>query len=116
MKKLAVFVVCSFFAGVLTSAGMIANGGNGKAIFVQNKCVKCHSIESQGLKRDGEPPAGGKIPPDLSTVGTKHDANWMTKWLLKEEEQNGKKHLKKFGGSEDDLKTLTGWLAGLKKK
>ena len=87
----------------------------GKAIFEDNKCTKCHSIESQGLERSGSAPPGGKLPPDLSGVGLKHTAEWMQKWLLKEEEMNGKKHMKKFAGSEEELKTLTDWLATLKK-
>ncbi|GEM_PF-4873623 len=87
---------------------------SGKQIFLDNKCATCHSIESQGIDRTGSGTVGGIIPPDLSIVGTKHSSSWMQSWLLKEEEMNGKKHLKKFGGSDEDLKTLTNWLASLK--
>jgi cbb3-type cytochrome oxidase cytochrome c subunit len=121
MKKL--ILPLALAAGVLMSATMKSNGeaderssASGKSIFVDNKCTKCHSIESQGLQRAGDPPPGGKLPPDLSGVGLKHDTEWMTKWLHKEVEQNGKKHMKKFSGSDDELKTLTTWLATLKKK
>ena len=102
--------------GVLTSATLKSDSGSGKSIFLDNKCNKCHPIESQGISRVGEAPPGGKLPPDLSGVGLKHDAEWMQKWLHKEVEQNGKKHMKKFGGSDDELMTLTAWLATLMKK
>ncbi|MDP4198625.1 MAG: cytochrome c [Bacteroidota bacterium] len=117
MKKLALPVVLGLTTVILTSAGRLTpSASSGKAIFEQYKCSKCHTISSQGIEREGTPPAGGKLPPDLSGVGLRHDAAWMTKWLLKEEEQNGKKHMKKFTGPDDELKTLTTWLATLKKK
>jgi mono/diheme cytochrome c family protein len=87
---------------------------DGKSIFVDNKCSNCHSITGQGIQRSGKP-EGDEKPSDLSTVGKKHDAQWITKWLLKEETLDGKKHMKKFKGSDADLKTLADWLGGLKK-
>jgi mono/diheme cytochrome c family protein len=114
MKTLAVLVLLALSAGTLTSAGTLKPNANGKAIFDQFKCAKCHTIESQGIKLGGPAPEG-KTPPDLSKAGAKHDANWISKWLLKEEELNGKKHVKRFTGSDDELKTLSTWLAGLKK-
>ena len=116
MKKLYIPLLLAAF--VLTSAGNLSGSaaGTGKALFESQKCMKCHTIESQGITREGTPPAGAKLPPDLSGVGLKHTQDWMGKWLMKEEEMNGKKHMKKFSGSDDELKTLTGWLASLKKK
>jgi len=113
MKKIVASLALIVFVGALTSATPM--GGTGKSIFTQYKCMKCHTIESQSIARDGNPPEG-KQPPDLSGVGNKHTSDWMQKWLLKEEEQNGKKHIKKFTGSDDELKTLTSWLATLKRK
>ena len=118
MKKIAFSLVLVISASLVTSAGRLSttSSGGGKSLFEENKCNKCHSIESQGISRVGDAPPGGKLPPDLSGVGLKHDAEWMTKWLHKEVELNGKKHMKKFAGSDDELKTLTTWLATLKKK
>ena len=116
MKKLIIPFVLALGVGLLTSASNISSDtGTGKSIFLQYKCTKCHTIESQGIQRDGKPPEG-KQPPDLSGVGLKHDASWLKKWLSKEVEQNGKKHIKKFTGTDDEFSTLTSWLAGLKKK
>jgi hypothetical protein len=52
--------------------------------------------------------------PDLSGVGLTHDAAWLTKYLQKTEAKNGKKHMKKFRGTDEDLGVLTAWLASLK--
>ncbi|MDP4198629.1 MAG: cytochrome c [Bacteroidota bacterium] len=113
MKKLAVSLLMTLVVAALSSASTL--GSSGKAIFEQYKCSKCHSVTSQGIERSG-PAAEGKQSPDLSGAGLKHDAAWIQKWLVKEETLNGKKHIKKFSGSDDELKTLAGWLAGLKKK
>ena len=119
MKKLAIPVLLALATFSFTAArpfgdARIVDDASGKPIFLQSKCNKCHTIESQTIVRDGKPPEG-KQPPDLSGVGLKHDAGWMQKWLLKEVEMNDKKHIKKFSGTDDELKTLTAWLASLKK-
>ena len=117
MKQIGFLVMMA----VLTS-GMIgatnrldtSKSSDGKSLFLESKCQNCHSIKSQSIAKAGEPKPGEKAPPDLSNVGTKHNADWISKWLMKEEEMNGKKHLKKFKGSDADLKTLATWLASLK--
>ncbi len=114
MKTLAIAFTLALTVSLVTGATIRYPASSGKSIFLENKCSNCHSIASQGIERAGSPPAGGNQPPDLSTVGLRHNASWMTQWLLKEEEMNGKKHLKKFSGSDDDLATLTSWLASLK--
>jgi mono/diheme cytochrome c family protein len=117
MKHTAIPIVLALGAFAIIGAGNLhATADSGKSIFLDNKCAKCHSIESQGIKRSGPPPPGGKLPPDLSGVGLKHTAEWMQKWQMKEVEMNGKKHMKKFAGTSDELVTLTTWLATLKTK
>ncbi len=115
MKKLAIPLLLA--ALIVTGARNLSGTGAsaGKDIFEDQKCAKCHTIESKGIDRSGATPPG-KLPPDLSGVGLKHDSEWMQKWLMKEVEMNGKKHMKKFSGSGEELKTLTVWLASLKKK
>jgi mono/diheme cytochrome c family protein len=106
------------FSGVLVGAASVNNLANadGKSIFLESKCQNCHSIESQGIKRTSEPKPGDVVPSDLSGAGLKHNASWITDWLNKEVELDGKKHLKKFKGSAGDLETLSTWLASQKKK
>ncbi len=101
--------------GLLTSATLKSNSG--KSLFLDNGCNKCHSISSQGIHHTSEPPEGAKYPPpDLSDVGDRHTQDWMKQWLHKEVEQHGKKHMKKFTGSDEELNTLTAWLESQKKK
>ncbi len=115
MKK--ILLVAAVSTCVLTGATLKTNSDTGKGIFLDNKCNKCHSIESQGIKRTSEPPEGAKYPPpDLSGVGLRHTVEWMQQWLTKQVEMHDKKHMKKFSGSDEELKTLTTWLGTLKKK
>jgi mono/diheme cytochrome c family protein len=115
MKNLSIplLLLLLTLTGVHTYA--LASAPAGKAIFDDQKCAKCHTITAQGIDRSGAAPPG-KLPPDLSAVGAKHTADWMQQWLMKTIEMNGKKHMKKFTGSDDELKTLTTWLASLKPK
>lgn len=85
----------------------------GKIIFLDKKCSGCHSIEAAGItKKTGSASKTG--PPDLSTVGMKHNAAFLTKFLQRNETVNSKKHLIKFSGNDEDLDTLTTWLESLK--
>jgi mono/diheme cytochrome c family protein len=102
------------FAGASASN---ENTSDGKSIFVSNKCNGCHSIQAQGVSKvAGETVNASTQPPDLSGVGLKHNAAWITKYLKKQETLDGEKHLKKFKGSDEDLATLTAWLESQKKK
>lgn len=87
---------------------------DGKAIYLENKCNTCHSLQALKIeKKQGaeEAKSDEKVkPPDLSSVGLERKADWMAKFLLKKETIDGKKHSKLFKGSEADLKVLTAWL------
>ena len=115
MKKSLVFA--AIVTCIQSGATLKTNSDSAKSIFQENKCNKCHSIESQSIKRTSEPPEGAKYPPpDLSGVGLKHTSDWMAQWVTKQVEMHDKKHMYKFKGSDDELKTLTTWLGTLKKK
>ena len=85
---------------------------DGKAIFTDAKCSNCHSISTLGIT--GLRKEGGAKPNDLSNTGGKFKAEWIEKWLLKQETLNNKKHMRKFKGSPDELHTLAAWLETLK--
>lgn len=107
------------FALVLTAfafaiPGSARGGGpSGKQAFEAKRCNFCHSVKVAAIDRAGN--ASSKAP-DLSDVGTKHDAAWMHKFLKKRVALDGKKHPKFFIGSDKDLNAITGWLATLKSK
>jgi mono/diheme cytochrome c family protein len=95
----------------------------GQKIFTDFKCAQCHSIDSLKIakvksdeKDEEATEEGGKKqePSDLSDAGKRHDAAFISKWLMKEEKIEGKKHKKKFKGNPDELKTLSDWLGTLK--
>jgi mono/diheme cytochrome c family protein len=108
----AAFVVALF---AIASAPDVAGAADAKELFVASKCVKCHSVESQGIA--AKPKAGEEDEvEDLSKVGTERTAEWIQKFLRKEEAIDGKKHKQKFRGTDADLETLATWLASLGKQ
>jgi mono/diheme cytochrome c family protein len=102
---------CIFAATAYLLADDKASESAGKTIFLAGKCNTCHSIESMQIAKK----ISSSKAPDLSNEGSKHNAEWIAKWLKKEETLNGKKHLGTFNGKDEDLKTLSEWLASLKK-
>jgi mono/diheme cytochrome c family protein len=115
MKRFVFFVTGTFLALAVLSATSFAQsekedkGLDGRKIFVEKKCNSCHSVEAVGFKKKPN-----QNPPDLSAVGSEHNADWLSKYLQKKEAIEGRKHLVKFQGSDEDLVSLTKWLETLK--
>jgi len=87
----------------------------GKAVFTDLKCSICHSIDSLAIERKSK--SEKTKGPDLSTVGSDHDAAWLAKWLRQEvAAADGKKHSKEWKGTPEQLQQVTEFLAALKKK
>jgi mono/diheme cytochrome c family protein len=93
------------------AAGQGAGKLDGKAIFLAQKCNLCHSVPTQGIERTmkSEKMAG----PDL--VNIKQDAAFLTKFLRKQADLNGKKHGKAFTGSDAELAAVIAWIEAQKK-
>jgi len=107
------------FASVVAVAaltGLVAPGaqadGDGQKAFEASKCNNCHSIEKLKMERkiESEKMAG----PDLSTVGDKHDAAWIVKFVSRETELDGKQHKSEYKGTKADLQAIADWLASMK--
>ena len=92
-------------------AAASAKVADGSPLFLENKCSSCHTIETKGIKRPAAAPASKA--PDLSGVGAVRKAEWMSAFLLKTEKLNDKLHIKKFRGTDAELKQLVNWLATL---
>lgn len=94
-----------------------ASAADGKELIKEQKCITCHSVKNLGIEKTKK-----SRGPDLSGVGLEHDAAWITKWLLKEQDKKSAygdkqvKHKKKWKGSEADLKTVAEFLAAQKTK
>jgi cytochrome c5 len=110
MKKLGK-VAPWMILGLLTAAVASAADDPGKAVFLAQKCNLCHSVQSQGVDRTMK----SSKAPDLSTAGTTRTADWIEKFLKKEEMLNGKKHQKSLTATPEETTQLVKWLAGLKK-
>lgn len=85
----------------------------GKDLFVEKKCNGCHSVTVAGITKKA-PSTSKQGPPDLSTVGSQHAPGFIAKFITKEDTLHGKKHLIKFNGNDEELKTLSEWLENLK--
>lgn len=79
-------------------------------LYDDSKCSNCHSIEKLGIER--KIPSEKTKGPDLGA--TEHDATWITQWVLKEVEVDGKTHMNTYKGTKKDLEKLADWLVGLK--
>ncbi len=93
--------------------------GDGKKVFLDQKCAKCHKVTALGIAATAEK----ETIVDLSGVGASRDAGWLKKRLKKEldKESSSKpgekiKHKASWKGSDADLDTLVGWLKGLMTK
>lgn len=105
----------------------------GKDVFTKYKCAACHSIKAQGITKaapddaapkddEGDASAKPVEPPDLSTVGSGsrpgeagRDAAWIKDWITKKNDIEGRKHKKRWTGTDDELEQVATWLASLKK-
>lgn len=109
----------SMFKGTLASLAALAilaptaAVAEGPDIFKAQKCNGCHTIKAAGITLLPGADAD-KDAPDLSKVGASLDKKGIALFILKKSEIKGVKHKKAFGGSNDDLKTVAEWLAGLK--
>jgi mono/diheme cytochrome c family protein len=110
MKNIAAFLAFVFTIVFLFGFTYSLNGNSdpdGKQIFTEKKCSSCHSVASMDItskKKDAS---------DLSNAGTLGDAEFMAGYLTKKEKIDGKEHKAPWKGTDQELKTISEWLAGL---
>jgi mono/diheme cytochrome c family protein len=104
-----VFLFIVSFVSISMAADTAAAG---QKLFLDKKCNTCHSIDSLKISKK----LASSKAPDLSNVGAEQNAEWIQKWLKKEVELHGKKHTAPFTGTPEETKTLSEWLATLKKQ
>jgi mono/diheme cytochrome c family protein len=81
--------------------------GSGEEIFKAQTCDTCHSVSTAGI--ESKMKSGKMKGPDLAHV--KRDAQWIRDFVTQVSDVDGRKHPKKFTGSEAELATLLEWLA-----
>lgn len=69
-----------------------------------NKCPTCHKIGGKG----------GKLAPDLSNVGNRHDEAWLLKYLPNPKSINPKNVMPPVKLGDADMKALIAYLLSLK--
>jgi mono/diheme cytochrome c family protein len=111
-KALGTLVGSLALGAMLGSTSAARAADPGQQAFEANKCSNCHSVEKLGIARkiQSEKMAG----PDMSTIGDKHDADWIMKWTSRQIEKDGKQHKNEYKGTKEDLQTIATWLASLK--
>ncbi|MBZ0199026.1 MAG: cytochrome c [Ignavibacteriaceae bacterium] len=83
---------------------------SGEKIFVDNKCTMCHSVSASEITSKKKDAA------DLSKLSNVLTADFLTKYLKKEEAIDGEKHKVTFKGTEEDLNKMVEWLLTFKEK
>lgn len=119
LSALAMALAAIFLLNSPASAGEA-----GKEIFVEYQCVSCHSVSAYSIslvKVEEEADDWGDEdeqviePPDLSDVGLKHEKKFLSMYLRKKADIDGRKHKKRFKGTKEERKTLVIWLSTLTK-
>lgn len=110
MTKLSLALVFTIL--LLAPAALLAADSAGKDLFVDKGCSKCHAVSSAGIeaKIKSEKMQG----PDLTDVASRHDGEFISKYVLKQEKLDDKSHKGSWDGSDDELKALIDWLLAQK--
>ena len=128
IMKSTIIISCLalFVLWIALSTPATGDNKDGIELFKKSGCPECHAISALGLgvvksevieEEDdwGDDEGDNEIaPPDLSNVGTRHDAKWISNFLRKKVANDGRYHKKRFQGGKDDRRTLALWLATLK--
>lgn len=82
-----------------------------KEIFIGAKCNTCHSVSAWEIEQKNK--SANNKAPDLSKVELKETKDFYTKYLLKEETLNDKKHPVRFKGNDEELEEIVNALLTL---
>ena len=77
----------------------------GKQLYTQKKCGLCHTVDGSGGRKGG----------DLSDVGGKRDAEWLTKYMKDPKSVIPEAKMPAFRGTDEELNALVAYLMSLKK-
>jgi cytochrome c2 len=77
----------------------------GKEVYTAKKCGLCHTVDGSGGKKGG----------DLSDIGDKKDAEWLTKYMKDPKSLIPEAKMPAFRGTDEELQNLVAYLTSLKK-
>ena len=103
VPALSVILFIGAFPVRVAAQGDVAKG---KTLYdtSPNKCPTCHKIAGKG----------GKLAPDLSNVGNRHDEAWLLKYLPNPKSINPKNVMPPVKLGDADMKALIAYLLSLK--
>jgi mono/diheme cytochrome c family protein len=99
--------------GVLVGCGKDQPVAAGPQGTYDQHCAKCHAQAGE----PGGPGVGGSRGPNLSKIGTEHDAAWMFDYIRDPKSRRpDAKLMPAFGGKipDEQIKELAEWLAARK--
>lgn len=110
MKYILILMIGTAILMGSAMSGTLARGeegsvDKGKEVFDGKKCGLCHTVDGSGGKKGG----------DLSDVGDKRDADWLTKYLKDPKSLMPEAKMPAFRGSDEELQDLVAYLMSLKK-
>ncbi len=97
--------------GIRSSASLRADG---REVFLGSRCDSCHSVSTAGIEAKAK--SAAMKGPDLVGLSGQRDAAWLTRYLHKQENLDGKSHKVAFKGSDEELAALIDWLLEQKSK
>jgi mono/diheme cytochrome c family protein len=118
MKILAAVVMGVWCVALLvgrpaTASATEAKSLDGNELFVSQGCNTCHAVSTASITAKMK----SSKAPDLATVTTKRDTQWLSDYLRQQQaDPAGKKHPKAFTGSDEQLGALLGWLEEQRKQ
>ena len=102
MFRIRYALVSLILIGAFAAPALAADG---KAVFVDKKCNKCHTVSSASIEKTSKLKA-----PDLTTEAISGDAKVLKAYLKKAETIHGKKHSTAFTGTDEELDSVVAWI------
>ena len=75
----------------------------GRRLFEERGCYDCHTVAGKGVK----------VGPDLTGVGRRYSASYLTHWL-RDNPERGAIHMPKFKLTEPQMRALEAFLLSLR--
>ena len=89
--------------GIIPAQG--ADPDQGKKIYEEKRCAMCHAIGGQG----------GKIGPDLSSVASRRDGDWLKKFLQDPKGTVPNAKMLPVKATDEEVAALVDYLLSLKR-
>lgn len=99
----AIMIISSVSSGLAKGDGELVE--QGKELYTAKKCGICHTVDG----------SGGKMGGDLSDVGDKRDAEWLTTYMKDPKSVIPEAKMRAVRGTDEELQALVAYMMKLKK-